>query len=68
MLTVTKETDVICVLRGSREMDAYSVPLASKEMTATYVLMVTMATPAVSDKQYMCRRWLLGSTDYGAVR
>ena len=48
-------------------MVAYSVPLASKVMTATYVLMVTMATPAVSDKQYMCRRWLLGSTDYGAV-
>ena len=42
-----------CVLRGSRVMIARNVPLVSKEMTVIHVLMVTMATRAVSDKQFL---------------
>ena len=47
-LIVTKETDVIDVLRGSREMAAQNVLNGSKEMNAINVLMVTMAKRVVS--------------------
>ena len=47
-LIVTKVTDVNNVLRGSREMVAKNVPLASEEINARPVLLVTLATLAVS--------------------
>ena len=39
--TVTKETDVINALKGFRVMIARNVPLVSKEMNVTHVLLVT---------------------------
>ena len=40
---VSKETAVICVLKGSREIVARNVPLVSKEMNARNVLLVSKA-------------------------
>ena len=50
---VSKGTIVNNALECSREMVARNVYLVSKETTAIHVLMVTMVTPAVSDKQYL---------------
>ena len=50
VLIVTKETDVIDVLKCSREMVVRNVPLVTKEMNATDVLMVTMVILVVINK------------------
>ena len=50
VLTVSEETDVIDVLRCSRKMVVRNVPLVTKEMNATDVLMVTMVILMVRNK------------------
>ena len=48
VLIVTKETDVIYALKGSRVMIARNVPFVSKEMNVTHVLLVTTVIYVVS--------------------
>ena len=50
VLTVSKETDVIDVLRCSREMIVRNISLVTKEMNETDVLMVTMVILVVRNK------------------